>query len=185
MPDFDWKNAVATVAPAIATAIGGPAAGLAISALGRVLLGKSDATEDEVAAAVSQGMTGDQLLALKKEDNAFKLEMARIAQESDAAAYADTANARAQTVSLAENGSHIAWAPVVISAIIVIGFFGCVALLFGIERTWDERTANLLNILFGALIPGFSTVTNYWMGSSAGSKRAGDAVRKIAEQATK
>lgn len=185
MPDFDWKNAVATVAPAIATAIGGPAAGLAISALGRVLLGKSDATEDEVAAAVNAGLNGDQLLALKKEDNAFKLEMARIAQAEDAAAYADTADARAQTVSLAQSGSNIAWGAPVISTIVTVGFFLCIFMVFFRGDDLPDNLTSLVNYLFGALTSGFVGTTQYWLGSSAGSKRAGDTVRKIAEQATK
>ena len=93
------------------------------------------------------------------------------------------ASARAQTVSLAQSDSKIAWAAPVISVVIAAGFFGCVVLLFAVDRTWDERTANLLNVLFGALIPAFAQVCNYWLGSSAGSKRSGDAVRAIASGA--
>lgn len=36
-------------------------------------------------------------------------------------------------------------------------------------------------MLFGALIPAFGTVVQYWLGTSAGSKRSGDAVRAIAK----
>ncbi|WP_424140864.1 hypothetical protein [Roseomonas chloroacetimidivorans] len=112
----------------------------------------------------------------------LRVRLAEIALQTRQAELADIANARAQTVSLAQTGSGIAWAAPVISVVIVAGFFGCVAMLFMVQRTWDERTANLLNVLFGALIPGFAQVANYWLGSSAGSKRQGDAVREIATQ---
>ncbi len=185
MADFDWKTVIRNTAPVLGAALGGPLAGAAIKVLGDQILGNADATESDVAAAVVAGLSGEQIAAMKQAELTFQLEMRRIDQASETAMLADTASARDQTVKLAESGSAIAWAPVVISAIIITGFFGCVALLFGIQRSWDERTANLLNVLFGALIPGFSTVCAYWLGSSAGSKRAGDAVRKIAEQAAK
>jgi hypothetical protein len=114
----------------------------------------------------------------------MRTRLAEIALEAKRAEMADVANARSQTITLAQSGSGIAWAAPTISVVIVAGFFGCVVLLFMIERTWDERTANLLNVLFGALIPGFSQVANYWLGSSAGSKASGDAVRAIAAGTT-
>lgn len=184
MPDFDWKSTLGAIAPGLATALGGPLAGAAVKVLADRVLGQPDASPAEVAAALSTGsLTGEQIVAIKSAEQAFQVEMAKIDEARDAAALQDTQSARQQTVALAQASSSIAWAPVVISAIIVAGFFACVALLFIVQRTWDERTANLLNVLFGALIPGFAQVCNYWLGSSAGSRRAGDSVRKIAEQA--
>lgn len=85
------------------------------------------------------------------------------------AANADTASARAQTISLAASGSRIAYAPPVVSALVVVGFFLCIIMLFVVERSWDERTAGLMNALFGALTISFGQVCNYWLGSSRGS----------------
>lgn len=185
MADFDWKTTLQAVAPGLATAFGGPAVGLAVKILGDKLLGNPDATPEQVQAALSGGLTGEQIVALKQAENELAIEMERIDQAREAAGIEDTKSARQQTVALAQSGSGIAWAPVVISSIIIVGFFACVVLLFLVERNWDERTANLLNVLFGALIPGFAQVCNYWLGSSAGSRRAGDSVRKIAEAAAK
>lgn len=179
---MDWKQIVAGVAPALGTALGGPLAGQAVSILAQALGMRPDVPEGAVESAVL-GMTPDQRLALQKADQDFKLEMARIAQAQDAAQLADTQNARGQTVALAQAGSRIAWAPVVISGMILLGFFACVVLLFVFERDWSERQAALLNMLFGALVLGFGQVSSYWLGSSAGSKASGDAVRKIAERA--
>jgi hypothetical protein len=86
-----------------------------------------------------------------------------------AAALADVAGARQQTVALAQAGSRIAWAAPVMSVVIATGFFGCVAMVFLVERVWDERTVTVLNTLLGAMTIAFGQVCNYWLGSSRGS----------------
>lgn len=94
----------------------------------------------------------------------------------------DVQNARQQTVDLAKAGSSISWGPVMLSAIVTIGFFAVMALLFWVTVDLPPNIFQLLTVLFGALIPAFSQVCNYWLGSSSGSKRSGDAVRAIAEK---
>jgi ABC-type multidrug transport system permease subunit len=183
LEDFDWRQVIGSVAPGLAAALGGPLAGAAVKVIADKVLGRPDATQEEVAEALSSGsITGDQLVALKVAEQSFKLELERIDQQREAAGVEDTKSARQQTVDLAKEGSTIAWGAPVVSVMIVVGFFIAVYMLFIMERTWDERTANLLNVLFGALTVSFTSVTQYWLGSSAGSKRAGDAVRRIAEQ---
>lgn len=86
-----------------------------------------------------------------------------------AAALADVAGARQQTVQLAQAGSRIAWAAPVMSVVIALGFFGSVAMVFLVERAWDERTVTVLNTLLGAMTISFGQVCNYWLGSSRGS----------------
>jgi hypothetical protein len=179
----DWKDVIGSVAPGLATALGGPLAGAAVKVIADKVLGNPNATEADLATALSTGtLTGEQIQALKQAEIEMQVEMARIDSATEVAYLADTGDARKQTVALAQAGSGIAWAPVVISAIITVGFFMCIYMLFVFEREWTERQAGLLNTLFGALILGFGQVCNYWLGSSAGSKRAGDVVRKIAEQ---
>lgn len=186
MADFDWKNLVGNVAPGLAAALGGPLAGAAVKVIAEKVFGNPNASEADVAAALASGsLSGEQIMALKQAEIEMQVEMARIGQASEAAHLADTDSARRQTVDLAKSESPLAWGAAIVSTLIVGGFFTSVYLLFLVERTWDERTANLLNVLFGALTVSFTQVANYWLGSSAGSKRAGDAVRKIAEQATK
>ena len=183
MAEFDWRATIGAVAPGLAAALGGPLAGAAVKVIADKVFGNPNASEADLATALASGaLTGDQIRALKEAEMSMQVEMARIDQASDAAYLADTDSARKQTVALAQAGSGISWAPVVISALIVGGFFTCVYMLFLVERNWDERTANLLNVLFGALTVSFTQVANYWLGSSAGSKRSGDALRKIAEQ---
>lgn len=183
MAEFDWKSLVGTIAPGLATALGGPLAGAAVKVLGDKLLGKPDASEDEVAAALSSGsLSGEQITALKLAEQNFALEMARIDAASNAAAIQDTANARQQTVDLAKAGSGIAWGAPVVSTMVVTGYFACIWLLFMRGEDLPDNIATLINIMFGALQLAFGSVINYWMGSSNGSKKSGDAIREIAQR---
>jgi hypothetical protein len=116
----------------------------------------------------------------------LKVALAKIAADAQAsqanerietlkAEIGDVANARAQTVALAEAHSKISWAAPTISIVIVMGFF-CVPFLskylgYSIDQIW-----------LGALIASFANVGNYWLGSSASSKRAQEAVQTVAQQ---
>ena len=71
---MDWKSIVRTVAPTLATALGGPLAGAAVQALSVALLGRPDGTEQEVAEAVLVGGT-DALLKVKQAEADFAVKM--------------------------------------------------------------------------------------------------------------
>ena len=81
----------------------------------------------------------------------------------------DIQNARSTTVELARAQSNIAWGEPVVSVVIVFGFFAVMSMLFIVKVDLPPNSVGLLNVLFGALIPAFGQVCNYWLGSSAGS----------------
>lgn len=179
----DWKEIVRNVAPGLAAAFGTPLAGAAVKIIADQVLGKPGATEGEVIEALSTGsLTGDQIVALKAAESSLAVEMAKVDAAREAAGIEDTKSARQQTVELARAGSSIAWGAPVVSTLIVAGFFFCIYRLFIVPADLPNNAFQLLNVMFGGLSIAFGQVCNYWLGSSAGSKRAGDAVRKIAEQ---
>lgn len=68
------KKIIADVAPALATALGSPAAGLAVSAIMKAV---GVSSEDELAEKV-ENLSAADLLAIKKADLEFKLEMEKL-----------------------------------------------------------------------------------------------------------
>jgi hypothetical protein len=65
-----------------------------------------------------------------------------------------------------------AYGTVIVSVMVVMGFFG--VLFFLLYRPLGDLTDSMnaiLNILLGALTTNFVGVVNYWIGSSAGSAR--------------
>ena len=159
-------------APLLSTAIGGPVGALASAAIGALAeaLG-TPATPEAVAKEIENNP--EAATAVRKIE-------AEQAPDMLKAYLADVQDARAQTVKLVESGSSIAWGAPVISVLIVTGFLGLVTgLMF---KSVPDNQVTL--ILFGALSAAFSQVVSYWLGSSAGSARSGDAIRAIAQQAT-
>lgn len=90
------------------------------------------------------------------------------------AANADRAGARDIYLALARSLSPLAWAPVILSIIITVGFFWLLGRL--LEPSTATAVANsgdvklILNIVIGSLVTSFSTVVSFYLGSSTGSR---------------
>jgi len=72
---MSWQDAIASAAPALATALGGPLAGAAVAFLSKEL-GLSGQTTQDVANAVA-GMTPADMVKMKQLDDQFKVQMAQ------------------------------------------------------------------------------------------------------------
>ncbi|MEO1092457.1 MAG: glycosyl hydrolase 108 family protein [Pseudomonadota bacterium] len=85
----------------------------------------------------------------------------------------DTQNARSMLTDLSEHGSVMAWGPVIVSTIVVLGFFVVLGMLMFGElpvQANDQTFMQIINIAVGALTAGFATVVSFWLGSSQGSR---------------
>lgn len=157
----DWKGLVRAVAPALATALGGPMAGLAVREIGGKLLGQPDATEEAVAAAIT-GASPDMLLKLKELDQAFAKQMAELGVELERIDASDRANAREREKVMKD------WVPSVLAVTNVGAFF--VLLFLILNRQIPDANRDAFNILLGMLGGNMLTVMTYYFGSSHGSK---------------
>lgn len=160
---MDWKALTATVAPWIATALGGPAAGMAVRAVAAALGVDAKTTEDAQAAIL--GATPDQLLALKKADQDFAVQMQSLGFKNQAdlekIAADDRASARAMQLG------HPSFVPAALSLAVVVGFFGELTAMM----VWPDKSSDsqVLNLMLGTLGAALVQVMNYWFGSTAGS----------------
>lgn len=85
----------------------------------------------------------------------------------------DAQSARTMMTDLTAQDSVLAWGPVIVSTIVVVGFFWALLLLVGggIEDTPENAgLMQIVNIIIGALTAGFATVISFWLGSSQGSR---------------
>lgn len=97
---WDWlKDALRTVAPTIATALGGPMAGSAVSWLSNVLFGKSTATKRELEDAIKSA-DPETWAKIRKADQEFRLEMKRLGLQ-------DVVSARELAAKEGENAPYI------------------------------------------------------------------------------
>lgn len=75
---FDLKSFLETAAPSLATMLAGPEAGVALTALEKVTGLTPGSGQDAVATAISNGLTPDQVVELKKADLEHEEHMATI-----------------------------------------------------------------------------------------------------------
>jgi hypothetical protein len=176
MSDFDWKSLVRTVSPVLGSALGGPLAGAAIKLLADKVLGRPDATEDEVAQALAGGtLTGEQVLAIKQAELSFQLEMTRLEQGSEIAYLQDVQNARARQVETKDRMPQaILWTLMALYASQFAAFY-----LLPLPD--DDFLRALILRAYATVEVGLTGAIAYFIGSSRGSKRQGDTVRAIAE----
>ena len=173
---FDWKKVVGTVAPTIATALGGPLAGLAVKAIGGALGMGEGATEAEVAAKIA-GATPADLLALKKADQEFALEMQRLEVDLERIAAGDRDSARQM------QRETKSWAPPVLAAVVVGGFIAAsVAVLGGwVEGLKDPLIAALVGSVIGNITAATMLVLNFYFGTSASSRAKDETIKSLSQ----
>lgn len=153
------------VAPTIATALGGPLAGVAVKTLSNALFGTEDATEQQISEAMAIA-TPDQLAAIKKIDADFKVQMKALDIDLERIAAGDRDSARKMQVANKD------WVPKALAIFITFGFFGVLIwmLIFGLPKTGTEA----LLMMIGSLGTAFGGVVQFYFGSSAGSKEKND-----------
>ena len=165
---MDWLK---QIAPTIATAMGGPLAGMAIKAISEALLGKPDGTEEELAQAATKA-TPEQLLALKKAENDFALQMRELDIDLERIAGADRDSARNREIKTKD------WTPKLLAGGITIGYFGVLfyMLTHGLPTTGGSEA---MLVMLGTLGTAFGGVMAYYFGSSAGSKEKTEALSRM------
>lgn len=158
---------IGSVAPTIATALGGPVAGLAVKAISGALFGHDNATQDDIMSALANP-TGDQLAALKKIDADFKVQMKALDIDLERIAAGDRDSARQMQMVTKS------WLPEVLSILVTIGFFGIIVYI--LKAGLPDSGKEALLLLLGSLGTAWTGVMAFYFGSSAGSQKKTEAL---------
>jgi membrane-bound ClpP family serine protease len=151
---MDWLS---TIAPTIASALGGPLAGLAVEAVSKAI----GIDPKEVTKTIADGkLSGDQIALIKQAE----VQMAARAQELglDFAKLAVDDRKSARDMQ-SKNNSFI---PGVMAILVTIGFFG---ILIGL-MTGTFKTSEALMLMLGSLGTAWTGIIAFYFGSSAGSQ---------------
>lgn len=167
-----WKAVIGSVAPALATALGGPLAGLAVREIGSKVLGKESATEQDLVNAVALA-TPEMLVKLRELDQQFAKDMAAMGVELEKLENADRADARARQVALKD------WMPNVLGIGLMASFFTVQFWLLGHDV--PAGTRELLTRTLGTLDVSLAMVLSYYFGSSRGSRAKDDILGRAVE----
>lgn len=166
---FDWKSLVSSVAPTLATALGGPFAGMAVKKIAGELLGDENASERDIAQAMASA-TPDMMLKLKQADQSFEKEMAELGVDLERIAAEDRDSARQM------QKTNKAWIVPLLAGLTVAGFFGVVGWVLSGKVSLEST---LLGFVLGQVSAKAEQVYNFYFGSSAGSKEKTDQLARI------
>jgi hypothetical protein len=145
------------IAPTIATCLGGPLAGLAVTAVSKAL----GIDESKVQDTIDDGkLSADQIAAVKQAELELKDHAQRLGLDFEQLAVQDRSSARDMQ---ATTKSYV---PPVLAILVTIGFFGIlVALMFGFAQRSDE-----VMIMLGSLGTAWTGIIAFYFGSSASSE---------------
>lgn len=162
---------VRTVAPTIASAIGGPLAGMAVRTISDALLGKPDGTEEELAQA-ALAATPEQLLALKKAEQDFIVQMRELDIDLERIGNQDRDSARNREIKLKDA------TPKVLAAIITVGYFGVLFWMLNYGLPVNGGSEAML-VMLGTLGTAWGGIVAYYFGSSAGSRDKNETINRM------
>ncbi|HLP30849.1 MAG TPA: hypothetical protein VK150_05770 [Geothrix sp.] len=166
---INWKSAIGKVAPWLATTLGGPAAGLAVEGLCRVVgLEPSVENAQKVAEMAAAGqLTGDQFIALQKAEQEHREKMSAMGYQSlvdlERIAAGDRADARAREVKTGDS-----WTPRILAGVVVVGWL--LVTWFLLKHIVPAEGRDLVVRTLGTLDMAVGLVLGYYFGSSASSK---------------
>jgi len=153
---MDWLK---TLAPTIASCLGGPLAGMAVEAISKSLGIDPNAVQDTIN---SGKLTADQIASIQSAEIALKAKAQEMSLDFETLATQDRKSARDMQIS---TNSFI---PPVLSVMIVLAWAAIQFFLLThvIEPTMRELIARVLGTLDGALM----LVLSFYFGSSSGSQ---------------
>ncbi len=171
---FSWKDLIGTVAPTVATAIGGPLGGLAVEAIGSAL-GMDKPTVKNIQAAFSSGtLTSDQVVALKNAEMALTTRMRELDIQEEQLQLGDIASARQREAEVKD------WVPATLAVLVTSGFFGVLTYLLVSGK--PQQGGDVLLVMLGSLGTAWASIMSYYFGSSTGSMAKTKAITDLANK---
>lgn len=160
---MDWKNVIGTLVPTVASALGGPAAGVVVSAIGEIF-GITGAKESDIRQAIENGqLTGEQIASLKELELKLKAEEQERGFRYAELEFKDRDSARRANV---DGGTA---KQLFILSLLLLGLtIGAeiYILFFGVPKDTSEI---VIGRVLGLLDAVAMTIIAYWYGSSHGS----------------
>jgi membrane-bound ClpP family serine protease len=151
---MDW---LMKLVPTIATCLGGPLAGLAVTAVSKAL----GIDEDKVQDVIDSGkLNADQIASLKQAEIELQRQAQELGLNFEQLAVQDRASARDLQK---ETKSFI---PPVLSILVTLGFFG----ILGGLMSGKIMTSDALMLMLGSLGTAWTGIIAFYFGSSASSQ---------------
>ena len=148
---------IESIAPTIASCLGGPLAGLAVEAVSKAIGVDPSAVQDTIN---SGKLTADQIASIQSAEIALKSKAQEMNLDFEQLAVQDRKSARDMQTTTKS------FIPPLLALIITLGFFG---ILIGM-MTGKVTSSDALMLLLGSLGTAWTGVISFYFGSSASSQ---------------
>ena len=148
---------IESIAPTIASCLGGPLAGLAVEAVSKAIGVDPNAVQDTIN---SGKLTADQIASIQSAEIALKAKAQEMNLDFEQLAVQDRKSARDMQTTTKS------FIPPLLALIITLGFFG---ILIGM-MTGKVTSSDALMLLLGSLGTAWTGVISFYFGSSASSQ---------------
>lgn len=160
---MDWLK---QIAPTIATAMGGPLAGMAVSAISKAI----GVDPDQVGDLISNNkLTADQIAQVKLAEIELQKQAQELGLNFEKLAVEDRKSARDM------QSATRSMMPPLLAGAVTVGFFGIMVMMF--FNKIDSANPAILMML-GSLGTAWTGIIAYYFGSSAGSQAKTDLLSK-------
>jgi hypothetical protein len=154
------------IAPTIATALGGPLAGMAISAVSKAI----GVDEDKVSDLISNNkLDAEQIAKIKIAEIDLQRQANELGLNFEKLAVDDRKSARDMQMATRS------WVPPLLAASVTVGFFGILVMML-LGKVDSNNPAILM--MLGSLGTAWTGIIAYYFGSSAGSQAKTDLLSK-------
>lgn len=155
------------IAPTIATALGGPLAGMAVSAVSKAIGVEPEKVGDLIS---NNKLTADQIAQIKIAEIELQKQAQELGLNFEKLAVDDRKSAREMQAATRS------WVPPLLAGAVTIGFFAILGgMMFG-RMSVADNTA--LTMMLGSLGTAWTGIIAYYFGSSAGSQAKTDLLSK-------
>jgi hypothetical protein len=148
---------IESIAPTIASCLGGPLAGLAVEAVSKAIGVDPNQVQDTIN---SGKLTADQIASIQAAEVQLKLKAQEMGLNFEELAVQDRKSAREMQTTTRS------WIPPLLAIIITVGFFG---ILVGM-MSGKVTSSDALMLLLGSLGTAWTGVISFYFGSSASSQ---------------
>jgi len=160
---MNWLETLKAIAPTVATALGGPLAGAAVSALGSVL-GVPDATQASIAKMFQDGqLTSDHLAEIRKLELQYQADEKERGFRYAELEFKDRDSARNMAVA-----THSVTPAILTWLIVVLTLAAEAALLF--NQVPPGADPIIIGRVLGTMDSALVMVLSFWFGSSSSSQ---------------
>ncbi len=175
-----WKEIIGTLAPTVASALGGPLAGAAVVAIGE-LLGITEPTQDKIKVAIENGsLTGEQVSAIRLLELKLKGEEEERGFRYTELEFKDRDSARERDTELNKSGQHNYRA----DAMFMLAVAVIVGLVYSIwtEPSINEFMKGVVTLVLGRFLGYLDNIYSFEFGTTRGSQTKDATINKLSDK---